>query len=141
MQNEASDVLNRFGKAMLDCLRRRSFASISARSTAGFCASSRNPAAAEELTVESFWRIHRAHARFEPAQGFEGWARRIATRAALDWLRATARQRSELAAESLRRSCRTGCSRPGRDCGDSLEDRAGLCSGCRPSCESRPRWR
>jgi RNA polymerase sigma-70 factor (ECF subfamily) len=48
----------------------------------------RNPATAEELTVESFFRIHRAHARFDPAQGFEGWARRIATRAALDWLRA-----------------------------------------------------
>ncbi|MGD0548462.1 MAG: sigma-70 family RNA polymerase sigma factor [Terracidiphilus sp.] len=47
----------------------------------------RNPAAAEELTIESFWRIHLAHARFDPEQGFEGWARRIATRAALDWLR------------------------------------------------------
>jgi len=48
----------------------------------------RNPSAAEDLTVETFWRIHRAHARFEPARGFEGWARRIATHAALDWLRA-----------------------------------------------------
>ena len=47
----------------------------------------RNPAAAEDLTVETFWRIYRAHARFEPSRGFEGWARRIATRAALDWLR------------------------------------------------------
>src|ERR1039457_6662552 len=54
----------------------------------------RNPAAAEDLTVESFWRIHQAHARFEPARGFEGWARRIATHAALDWLRA---QRAESA--------------------------------------------
>lgn len=48
----------------------------------------RDPAAAEDLTVETFWRIHRAHARFEPARAFEPWARRIATRAALDWLRA-----------------------------------------------------
>src|ERR1035438_5407339 len=47
----------------------------------------RNPATAEELTVETFWRIHRAHARFESERGFEGWARRIATRVALDWLR------------------------------------------------------
>ena len=47
----------------------------------------RNPAAAEDLTVETFWRIYRAHARFEPARGFEGWARRIATHAAFDWLR------------------------------------------------------
>lgn len=48
----------------------------------------RNPPAAEDLTVETFWRIYRAHARFQPARGFEGWARTIATHAALDWLRA-----------------------------------------------------
>lgn len=47
----------------------------------------RNAPAAEELTLETFWRIYRAHARFEPERGFEPWARRIATRAALDWLR------------------------------------------------------
>jgi RNA polymerase sigma-70 factor (ECF subfamily) len=55
----------------------------------------RDPAAAEDLTVETFWRIHRAHARFESARSFEPWARRIATRAALDWLRAR-RPESEL---------------------------------------------
>ena len=55
----------------------------------------RDPAAAEDLTIETFWRIHRAHARFEPARAFEPWARRIATRAALDWLRA---RRTEQAA-------------------------------------------
>jgi RNA polymerase sigma-70 factor (ECF subfamily) len=54
----------------------------------------RNPAAAEELTAETFWRIYRAHARFDPSRGFLGWARRIATRAALDWMRST---RTELA--------------------------------------------
>src|SRR5579863_392966 len=47
----------------------------------------RNPAAAEDLTVETFWRIYRAHARFQPARGFEGWARTVATHAAFDWLR------------------------------------------------------
>jgi RNA polymerase sigma-70 factor (ECF subfamily) len=47
----------------------------------------RNSAEAEELTVETFWRIYRAHARFEPGRGFEGWARRVATHAVLDWLR------------------------------------------------------
>ena len=47
----------------------------------------RNPAAAEDLTVETFWRIYRAHARFDPARGFEAWARTIATHAAIDWLR------------------------------------------------------
>lgn len=58
----------------------------------------RNPAAAEDLTVETFWRIYQARMRFLPEQGFEGWARRIATRAALDWLRAQ-RPESELPAE------------------------------------------
>jgi RNA polymerase sigma-70 factor (ECF subfamily) len=48
----------------------------------------RDPGAADELTVETFWRIYRASDRFEPERGFEPWARRIATRAALDWLRA-----------------------------------------------------
>jgi RNA polymerase sigma factor (sigma-70 family) len=48
----------------------------------------RNPTVAEDLTVETFWRIHQAHARFDPARGFEAWARTIATHAALDWMRA-----------------------------------------------------
>jgi RNA polymerase sigma-70 factor (ECF subfamily) len=55
----------------------------------------RNPAAAEDLTVETFWRIYRAHARFEPSRGFEAWARTIATHAAFDWLR-TQRPETEL---------------------------------------------
>jgi RNA polymerase sigma-70 factor (ECF subfamily) len=44
----------------------------------------RDPSLAEDLTVETFWRIHRAHARFDPTRSFEAWARRIATNAALD---------------------------------------------------------
>jgi RNA polymerase sigma-70 factor (ECF subfamily) len=60
----------------------------------------RNPAAAEELTIETFWRIFSAYARFDAARGFEGWARRIATRAALDWLRAR-RTEGELSTEML----------------------------------------
>jgi RNA polymerase sigma factor (sigma-70 family) len=48
----------------------------------------RDAGTAEDLTVETFWRIYRAHARFDAARGFEPWARRIATRVALDWLRA-----------------------------------------------------
>jgi RNA polymerase sigma factor (sigma-70 family) len=47
----------------------------------------RDPGAAEDVTVEAFWRMHHAHARFDSARGFEPWARRIATHAALDWLR------------------------------------------------------
>jgi RNA polymerase sigma-70 factor (ECF subfamily) len=48
----------------------------------------RNTATAEDLTVETFWKIYRAHARFDTARGFPPWARRIATHVALDWLRA-----------------------------------------------------
>jgi len=51
----------------------------------------RNRAAAEDVTVEAFWRIYRAHARFDPARSFGAWARRIATNEALDYVK-TARR-------------------------------------------------
>lgn len=60
----------------------------------------RNPATAEELTVETFWRIYRAHARFDPVRGFEAWARSIATHAALDFLR-TRRPETELPPDAI----------------------------------------
>src|ERR1019366_10012321 len=47
----------------------------------------RDPAAAEDLTVETFWRIYGAHARFDPSRSFGAWARRIATNAAIDYLK------------------------------------------------------
>jgi RNA polymerase sigma-70 factor (ECF subfamily) len=50
---------------------------------------------AEDLTIETFWRIHRAHARFDPARSFGAWARRIATNVALDYLK-TSRPETEL---------------------------------------------
>ena len=46
---------------------------------------------AEELTVETFWQIYRARARFSPARGFGPWARRIATNLALNRLRTLGR--------------------------------------------------
>lgn len=55
----------------------------------------RNPATAEDLTVETFWRAYRSHARFRPDGNFEAWLRRIGTNAALDHLR-TARAYVEL---------------------------------------------
>jgi len=54
----------------------------------------RDPATAEDLTIETFWRIYRAHARFDPERGFGAWARRIATNAALDYLKS---RRAEVA--------------------------------------------
>jgi RNA polymerase sigma-70 factor (ECF subfamily) len=55
----------------------------------------RNPALAEDLTIETFWRIYRAHARFDPARSFGAWVRRIATNVAIDHLK-SARHEVEL---------------------------------------------
>ena len=41
---------------------------------------------AEDLTIETFWRIYRARARFDPCRSFGAWARRIATNLALEHL-------------------------------------------------------
>ena len=54
----------------------------------------RDPSAAEDLTVEVFWRIYRAHARFDATRSFGAWARRIASNAALDHLRRARRERA-----------------------------------------------
>ena len=43
--------------------------------------------AAEDLTVETFWKIYRSHARFDPGRSFGAWARRIAANLALDYLK------------------------------------------------------
>ena len=47
----------------------------------------RDPSAAEDLTVETFWRVHRARGRFDPGASFGAWTRRIATNLAIDHLR------------------------------------------------------
>ncbi len=47
----------------------------------------RDPGIAEDLTVETLWRIYRARHRFRPDGNFAAWARRIATNLALDHLR------------------------------------------------------
>jgi RNA polymerase sigma-70 factor, ECF subfamily len=47
----------------------------------------RDPAAAEDLTVETFWRIHLARGRFDSDASFGAWARRIATNLAIDFVR------------------------------------------------------
>jgi len=47
----------------------------------------RDPGIAEDLTVETFWRIYQARARFDPTRSFGAWARRIATNAAIDHLK------------------------------------------------------
>jgi RNA polymerase sigma factor (sigma-70 family) len=52
----------------------------------------RDPSAAEDLTIETFWRIHRARGRFDPGGSFGAWARRIATNLAIDHLRQIRRE-------------------------------------------------
>src|SRR5215469_9742780 len=42
--------------------------------------------AAEDLTIETFWRIYRARARFDPSRSFGAWARRFAINLALEHL-------------------------------------------------------
>lgn len=47
----------------------------------------RDRTTAEDLTVETFLRIHRAHARFDASRQFGPWARKIATHTALDHMK------------------------------------------------------
>lgn len=47
----------------------------------------RDPGIAEDLTVETLWRIYRARHQFRPDLNFGAWARRIATNLAIDHLR------------------------------------------------------
>jgi RNA polymerase sigma-70 factor (ECF subfamily) len=69
----------------------------------------RDPGAAEDLTVETFWRIYRARSRFDPRRGFGPWARRIATNLALDHL--SAQHSSTTLAEDCSPEC-LRCSPP-----------------------------
>jgi len=54
--------------------------------------------AAEDLTIETFWRIYRARTRFDPRRSFGPWARRIATNLALEHL---SRRRMERSLDDL----------------------------------------
>jgi RNA polymerase sigma-70 factor (ECF subfamily) len=86
MRDEASSVLDKFRQGDLAAFE--TLFRTHQRSVFGWVLRIvREPGAAEDVTIEAFWRIHRAHARFDPQRGFEPWARRIATHAALDWLR------------------------------------------------------
>ena len=52
----------------------------------------RDAALAEDATIETFWRIYRARARFDGRHEFGAWARRIATNVAIDVLKARGRE-------------------------------------------------
>src|SRR5215471_11419563 len=59
----------------------------------------RDPATAEDVVVESFWRAHRARARFDPSRSFGAWMRRIATNVARDHWHAARRHAATRSAE------------------------------------------
>jgi len=86
MQDDGSSVLDKFRQGDLDAFE--TLFRLHQRSVYGWVLRIvRDPGAAEDVTVEAFWRMHRAHARFDAAREFEPWARRLATHAAVDWLR------------------------------------------------------
>jgi RNA polymerase sigma-70 factor (ECF subfamily) len=57
----------------------------------------RDPAAAEDLTIEVFWRLYRSRAHFDPSRSFAAWARRFAVNVALDHLKRSGRDQARLA--------------------------------------------
>jgi RNA polymerase sigma-70 factor (ECF subfamily) len=86
MQDEKDSVLDRFRQGDADAFD--NLFHMHQRAVFGWVLRIvREPGAAEDVTIEAFWRMHQAHARFDATRGFEPWARRIATHAALDWLR------------------------------------------------------
>ncbi|HEY2822074.1 MAG TPA: sigma-70 family RNA polymerase sigma factor [Candidatus Acidoferrum sp.] len=52
----------------------------------------RDSGIAEDLTVETFWRIYRSRALFRPDGNFSAWSHRVATNIALDHLRKPRRE-------------------------------------------------
>ena len=54
----------------------------------------RDPGVAEDLTVETLWRVYRTRHQFRPDGNFGAWARRIATNLAIDHLRRNRPERS-----------------------------------------------
>jgi len=86
-----SDLLKRFALGDLDAFESL-FREFQGEVYGWIVAIVRNPAAAEDLTLETFWRIYRARARFDPERSFGAWARRIATNAALDHLKTVRRE-------------------------------------------------
>lgn len=86
MRDEKENVLDRFRRGDADAFE--SLFRMHQRAVFGWVLRIvREPGAAEDVTIEAFWRMHQAYARFDAARGFEPWARRIATHAAVDWLR------------------------------------------------------
>jgi len=61
----------------------------------------RDSGAAEDLTIEAFWRIYRSRERFDPERSFGAWVRKIAINVAIDYLK-TMRPEESLSTEPVR---------------------------------------
>lgn len=79
-------LLERFAKGDLDAFEDL-FRQFQRRVYAWIARIVRDPGVAEDLTVETFWRIYRARARFDPQADFGAWAYRIAINLALSYVR------------------------------------------------------
>src|SRR5690349_24500737 len=83
---ESPDLLERFAQGDLDAIEML-FRQFQSKVYAWIMRVVRDPGTAEDLTVETFWRIYRARGRFNPQADFGAWAYRIAINLALSHLR------------------------------------------------------
>ncbi len=79
-------LLERFAKGDLDAFETL-FREFQGRIYAWIVRIVRDPGIAEDLTLETFWRIFRTRGRFDAGADFSAWAYRIATNLALSHLR------------------------------------------------------
>ena len=85
------DLLERFASGDLDAFEDL-FRQHQARVYAWIMRIVRDTGVAEDLTVETFWRIYRARASFDASAEFGAWAYRIATNLALSHIRRRPRE-------------------------------------------------
>src|SRR5215471_4097947 len=83
---DAMSLLERFTEGDLDAFETL-FRQFQGKIYASIVRIVRDPGAAEDLTLEAFWRIFRARARFNPQADFGAWAYRIGVNLALSHLR------------------------------------------------------
>jgi RNA polymerase sigma-70 factor, ECF subfamily len=79
-------LLERFAKGDLDAFEEL-FRQFQSQVYAWVVRIVRDRGVAEDLTVETFWRIYRSRTRFDPQGNFGAWAYRIATNLALNHIR------------------------------------------------------
>src|ERR1700682_263688 len=85
------DLLERFANGDLDAFEDL-FRQYQARVYAWIMRIVRDPGVAEDLTLETFWRIYRSRATFDTGGEFGAWAYRIATNLALSHVRRRPRE-------------------------------------------------